>query len=67
MYRIYSSFNIETRYRLDGSGFETRWERVFPHPSRPAPMPIRLPVQWVPGLFVAGKIAGMCLLPPTRI
>ena len=31
-----SSVGIATRYGLDGPGIESRWGRVFPHPSRPA-------------------------------
>jgi hypothetical protein len=31
-----SSVGIETRYGLDGPGIESRWERDFPHLSRPA-------------------------------
>ena len=27
---------IATRYGMDGPGFESRWGRDFPHPSRPA-------------------------------
>jgi hypothetical protein len=30
-----SSFGITTCYGLDGPGIETRWERDFPHQSRP--------------------------------
>jgi hypothetical protein len=26
---------IATRYGLDGPGIESRWQRVYPHPSRP--------------------------------
>jgi hypothetical protein len=42
-----SSIGIATRYRLNGPGIESRSGRDFPHPSRPAPEPIRRPVQWV--------------------
>ena len=31
-----SSVGIATGYGLDGPGIETRWERDFPHLSRPA-------------------------------
>ena len=31
-----SSVGIATRYGLDGPGIESRYERGFPHPSRPA-------------------------------
>jgi hypothetical protein len=45
-----SSVGIATRYVLDGPGIETRCERFFPHPSRPALRPKQLPIQWVPDL-----------------
>jgi hypothetical protein len=53
-----SSVGIATRYGLDGPGIESRWGRVSPHPSRPAPGPTQLPIHWVPGLFPGGKAAG---------
>ena len=31
-----SSVGVATRYGLDGPGIESRWGRVFQHPSRPA-------------------------------
>jgi hypothetical protein len=31
-----SAVGIVTRYGLDGPGIESRWERDFPHPTRPA-------------------------------
>jgi hypothetical protein len=52
-----SSIGIGTGYRLDGSGFESRWGRDVPHPSRPALGPTH-PTQWVPGLFSKGKATG---------
>ena len=40
-----SSVGIATGYRLDGPGIESRWERDFPHLSRPALGPIQPSVQ----------------------
>ena len=40
-----SSVGIVTGYRLDGPGIESRWERDFPHPSRPALPPTHPPIQ----------------------
>jgi hypothetical protein len=45
-----SSVGIATRYGLDGPAIESRWGRVFSHPSRPALRPTQLPIQWVTGL-----------------
>ena len=33
-----SSIGIATRYGMDGPGIDSRWERDFPHPYRPAPV-----------------------------
>jgi hypothetical protein len=46
-----SAVGMVTRYGLDGPGIESRWERVFPHPSRPALWTTQSSIQWVPGLF----------------
>jgi hypothetical protein len=45
------SSNVATGYGLDGPGIEFRWERDFPHLSRPALKPTQPPVQWVLDLF----------------
>jgi hypothetical protein len=45
-----SSVGIATCYGLDGPGIESRWERVFPHSSRPVLGPNQPPILWVPGL-----------------
>ena len=58
------SVGIATRYGLDGPGIETRWERDFPHPSRPALGLTQTPMQWVPRLCPGGKAAGAWRWPP---
>ena len=42
--------DIANGYGPDGLGFESRWERDFPHLSRPVLGPIQPPVRWAPGL-----------------
>jgi len=53
-----SSVGIATGYGLDGRGIESRWERDFPHLSRPALRSTQPPVQWVPRLSRGQRGAG---------
>jgi len=41
---------IATRYGLDGPGIESRWEREFPHLSRPALGTTQPSIKWIPGV-----------------
>ena len=45
-----SVVGIATAYGMEGLGIESRWEREFPHLSRPVLMPTQPAVQWVEGL-----------------
>ena len=56
-----SSVGIMTRYRLDGSGIESRWGWDFPHSSRPALAPTQPPIQCVPGLYRGYSGRGVAL------
>ena len=54
--------HLKKRYRdsqrAGRSEFESRSERDFPRPSRPALGPTQSPVQWAPSLFLGDKAAG---------
>jgi hypothetical protein len=53
---------IAARYGLDGPGFESRHGQVIfsPHKlSRLALEHTQLPIQWVPGFFLWGNVAGV--------
>jgi hypothetical protein len=53
-----NSVGKATRYGLDGLEIESRWRRDFSHPSRPALVPTKPLIQWVPGIFTGGRAAG---------
>ena len=48
--------DIATGYRLDNLGIKSWWGRDFPQFSRL--WPTQPHIQWVPGLFPGGKVAG---------
>ena len=52
----YSVVGVATHYRMEGSGFETLWERDFPHPSRQTHTPNKLSLPYVSGLLLGGCI-----------
>ena len=60
-----NSVVIATSYGPEGPGIESQRGRNCPHPSRPALELIHPPMQWVPGLFPEGKVAGAWRLQPT--
>jgi hypothetical protein len=60
-----SSAGIETGYRMNGPGIESRWRRDFALLSRPALWSTQPPVQWVPGLSRGLKAAGAWRWPLT--
>jgi hypothetical protein len=62
-----SSVSIETHYGLEGSEIDFRWERNYPHLSRPALWSAQPPIQWILGLFVGGNVDGAWRWPPTPI
>jgi hypothetical protein len=59
-----SSVGMETRYRLDGLGIESRWGRDFLQPFRTALGPTQPPVQWVPGVPQRVKRLGCSVYHP---
>jgi hypothetical protein len=62
-----SAVGIVTHYGLDSPRIESRWGRDFPHPLGPTLGPTQPPIQWVAGLFPAGKATEACRWPPIPI
>jgi hypothetical protein len=56
-----NSVGVATRYWLDGPGIESRLERNFPDPSRPALEPTQPTIQWVPDLSRGKSCRGAAL------
>ena len=53
-----SAVSVVTCYGMDCPRIKSRLGRDFPRPSRPAVGHTQLPIQWVPGIFPGGKVAG---------
>jgi len=59
-----STAGIATRYGLDGPGIESWWRWNFPQLTLGPTQP---PIQWVPGLFLQGKVEVALRWPPSPI
>ena len=53
-----SAVGIATHYGLGSQRIESRWGWDFPDPSRPVLELTQPPVQWIPSLFLGGKVTG---------